>query len=1125
VSRVLLLLLTLATGIASAASAFQFDMPAQPVPAALRAFAAQTDMQLLYQYDVVKDARANRLLGRFDKADALQRLLSGTDLEVIFSGENAATIRRTRRERDAVLQPASTDARRRAVTGELPDARPGSARESAQAAGHGSAGRHSFESMQEAAMDLEEVTVTGSRIRRVVFDTLQPTLVLDRRSIEDQALVSIADAFAGLPAFGLPGNSPIGGQSGVAVGQSFVNFLGLGSQRTLTLVDGRRFVAANTPAINGATAPGLQVDLNTIPAALVERIEVVAVGGAPVYGADAVAGTVNIIRRKDFEGFSGLAQVGATEYGGAERRRFQSTYGRRLSGGRGNLAASFEVNEQGGLRAVDRDVTAKALSFQSPHGLGGPYRQVLVPNSRVVLTNFNGLPLTASVPTHTRDFQYMMRDEQGRPLQFAPDGGLVPFDPGTRTGSAVFFSGGDGLSLAETTSLLTRSERRLGSVFLDYDLSERVTLTAEGWYAHTQSRELVNQPGYNESSFSTPEETPGNVLQGPIPLRLDNPFLPVQSRDTIARNLDFDHDGAPDPTIDFDGDGVAETPGFWLTKGHQDLFRGNSSTSDQNLYRGVVGLRGAGSVAGRAFDWDVSYNHGRTRIRSRNLTILNQEFNRAIDVVTDPVSGQIRCRDRSDSACVPLNLFGAGAPGPEAAAYVTAATFTRSEIEQRVVSANANGSPLSLPAGLVRLAAGAEYRRESSAFEPDFLSSSGLARGAPLTPISGSFNTREIYLEAVVPLVGPHQLIPGVHTVELESAVRHVDHSTAGADVTWTAGLRFAVHPDVRFRGNYTESIRAPAITELFLPSTTVVALAADPCDQRLITQGPDPERRAANCASARISQPFTSRIMNATQQMTVEGNRALENEKADAWSIGIVAQPHVIPGLTVAFDWIEIRLLNAIERFDGAAVLRACYDSIDFPKADVCSRFQRDADGQVVSLRTGFLNAGVVDFAGLTADVSYDTDLGRMGALSLGLRYFYLDRLDISVTGSDRNANAGEISSSRSRAAAQLVHRKGPVRSSLHARYVGPAVFDRNDGPQDRSIKGVDAFWVFNAGVGYAFTDSVTLQLNVDNLLDQQPPYPGMAGTLGAGANGAVATYFPGVLGRSYALSLRANF
>lgn len=983
---------------------------------------------------------------------------------------------------------------------------------------------------------LQEVVVTGSRILRPGFDTLQPATVIGSDFLSERALVNVADVLQEIPAFGLPGASASGGQSGVQVGQSFVNYFGLGSQRTLTLVDGKRFVAANTPSVNGGNQPGLQVDLNTIPAALIERIETIAIGGAPVYGADAVAGTVNIILKKKFEGFSGTALTGFTDAGGGERQRIQALYGFNFNEDRGNLTLNAEFNKQEGLLATERDSMAESLSFQAPAASdprASRFANVLIRDSHVVLTNFNGLPLRNAGFNFPNNFANAIKDEQGRPLQFTPDGSLVPYNPGTPTGSAVWFSGGDGLFLTETQSLLTDSERKLGNVFFNYDLSDNVRFNAQGWYANTEAVEVANQPSYNEWSFRVAGDRAGNAVNGPVAIRLDNPFLTAQTRATIARNLpDVNADGIPDATIDFDGNGVADTAGFWFTKGHQDLFRGSQTEAEQTLYRGVVGFEGDFNIGGRKYAWDVSYSQGRTKSESRNMGMLIREFNLAVDAVLDPGTNTIRCRDTTATGCSPLNIFGFGAGSQAAADYVTRRFRVESEIEQKVASANITGALFSLPGGDVSVATGIEYRKESSAFRPDALSSSGLLRGAPFAGIAGDFDTKEIYTEAVIPLIGSSQEIPAIEMLEIEGAIRYVDHSTAGGDTTWTAGLRYAPIRGLRFRGNKTQSIRAPAVTELFLPTSQVAAFANDPCDSRFINQGANASRRAANCASQGIPANFQSTIVNASQLVTVEGNQNLANERAEAWTVGVVFEPQFLDGLSVAVDWVDIELQDAIEQLSATVILESCYDSAAFPTAEVCQRFGRDAGGQVINMRTGYLNAGTLDFSGLTGDISYTFGFDGIGDFQFGLNYFYLDKHDISVTGTDFNPQAGERNYSRNRGTASLRYSRDALRAMLQAQYIGHAVFDRTDkfdqpapAKDTRDLRGIDEFWLFNGSVGYEFTEHLSTQLNIDNLLDEEPPFGALVGTIGGTASGAASTYFSGIMGRTYALSMKVTF
>lgn len=266
-ARSALLAVVLSGVLASAANAQQkqtFDIPAQAAAVAIQSWAQQSGLQVFAAEDDLRGVRTNPVHGDFGAVEAVQMLVAGTGLEVIATGENTITIRRSR---------------------------PGGAQGTPQS--------EKFSAQQTE--ELMEVIVTGTRIRRAGFDTLQATLTADSEQIERRGYTNVAQALNDLPGFGPSGADTVGStQATHNVGQSFVNLFSLGSQRTLVLVNGRRYVTSNTPAL-GQPA-GSQVDLNTIPVSLIDRVEVVSIGGAPVYGSDAIAGTVNIILKKDFEG-------------------------------------------------------------------------------------------------------------------------------------------------------------------------------------------------------------------------------------------------------------------------------------------------------------------------------------------------------------------------------------------------------------------------------------------------------------------------------------------------------------------------------------------------------------------------------------------------------------------------------------------------------------------------------------------------------------------------------------------------------------------------------------------------------------------------------------------------------
>ena len=212
----------------------------------------------------------------------------------------------------------------------------------------------------------DEIVVTGSRIARPEFDTVQPTQVLGSVQIENRGYTNIGQPLNELPAFGPPGNSTVGAQSSFGPAQTFVDFFGLGSQRTLVLVNGRRFVSSNTASIFGPVNPGGQVDLNNIPTTLVERIETVAVGSAPIHGSDAIAGTVNLILKHNYEGIELQGQYGLSQRGDAPDFRASGIIGKNFADGRGNLTVAGEYNIVTGFTARDRDITARGNFFGSP---------------------------------------------------------------------------------------------------------------------------------------------------------------------------------------------------------------------------------------------------------------------------------------------------------------------------------------------------------------------------------------------------------------------------------------------------------------------------------------------------------------------------------------------------------------------------------------------------------------------------------------------------------------------------------------------------------------------------------------------------------------------------------------
>jgi len=670
-----------------------------------------------------------------------------------------------------------------------------------------------------AAEHLQEVVITGSRIARPDLDRLQPTTVVAAESFDERGYTDVGQALSELPAFGVQPSSAVNTQAAFGIAQSFVDLYSLGSQRTLTLVNGRRFVSSNTASFGGAPAsPGQQVDLNVIPTKLIDRIETISVGGAPIYGSDAIAGTVNIILRKDFQGLDVDAQAGVSDRKDAWNYRLRGLAGTNFAAGRGNITGVLELNKSDGLVGPARRNFASDLAFLAPLA-PGKFKNVLTPDEAVASVSTSGIPMVDDglyAPAFGLDPAVIgITDSTGRLLAFAPGtSALKPFNTGAQTGNPIFWQGGDGIRLSQFSNLLSPQERINADLLGNFKIADHVTTFAEGWFSETHAKNLIAQPAYNTNLFGA-----GGTLNGSFLMSANNPFLSAADRTTIQTALA--NYGATQPLggfLDPNWDGQH----FYLSRANTDLQSGEA-TANQVVARGVVGLNGDFSLLERNYTWEIAANYGYSRNISSVPAYVFQNLQNALNATTD-AGGKIICADdpvaapvsTASSTCAPLDVFGLGSPSAAARAYITHNATATSIDTQRDVTANLSGDVLKLPGGEWKAAVGFENRRESAKFDPDTFYTDGYGQ-LVASAVEGAYHTNEVYAETLIPLFAPDMNIPLLHHVELEGAVRWVKNSIAGSATTWTGGLRWSPVADVQFRANKTKSIRAPAVTELFL--------------------------------------------------------------------------------------------------------------------------------------------------------------------------------------------------------------------------------------------------------------------------------------------------------------------
>lgn len=995
-----------------------------------------------------------------------------------------------------------------------------------------------------------EIVVTGSRIPRAGFDTLEPATTIGSAQIDSRGQTNVVETLTQTPSFGL-GQTPQGQQGSFNAGQSFADRFGLGSARTLTLINGRRVVSTNAPSVSGTRVgspapPGLQVDLNIIPTLLVERIENLSIGGAPAYGSDAIAGVVNVILKNKYEGISLSALSGITERGDNFRYNLGGLVGLNFADDRGNIMFAATYDASNGVLGNKRERIRGAYDFDDNPAAGS-----LVANTPGGRTPGNDGRINGNVPFNTggadgipalvliRDFraqgltvggvalpagEYIGADgliagfgpAGTTRLQFDPNGNLVPYTTGVPF-SGYFTSGGDGFNLGDTTQLVSDVKRLTLNFNASFEVTPNVELFVESLYFRGKARELVDQPTYHSPLVGGPTNP-----QGPLLVSADDPRLTPQASALLASL------------------GVST---FNVSRAYMGLVDGRSR-SDNQVYRAVTGLRGDFDALGTNFHYEVSANYGRTEGNYYRTQIIQQNFVNALNVRS--VGGQLVCDPNpafnvapgtiapiADAACVPFDPFGEGRASQASIDYITAPTRSRSTLEQTIFSANISTAELfSTWAGPVGFSIGAETRKEEGRFNPDPLELTGRTQNPAVPAADGSFRTKEVFGELEVPLISEDNGIPLVHELAAEGRIRYVDNSINGGFTTYTVGGRYRPIRDITLRGNFTRSLRAPAIVELFTPNAVGVGSFPDPCDSALVTAGANPAIRARNCAAFYSAYgingaTFVSQAKSVGQATLDGGNLNLRNEVADSYTFGAVLRPSFAPRLTVAVDWNRIKIKGPIAQLSNADIASGCYDnpSFDLGNPDrgnaFCELFTRDATGQLVNdrsnpgIRRTFVNGGFIDFQGLTATASYagipldGLGIGG-GSLTLDGSFYYLDKLCRSINAVTLDCAQGEIGNPRYSGQVNATLSKGATSLFVGVNYQSGVRYDLNYTRETQDVLKVGSLTTVDAALAYALPDDWSIRLSVTNLFDTPPPFPLTTGNL---------------LGRRYALRFTKNF
>lgn len=794
--------------------------------------------------------------------------------------------------------------------------------------------------------EADTIIVTGSRIARPDIEATVPVAVITAQAIQETGAGNIQDVLQELPSVGQNISRTSSNFATTGNGVATVNLRNLGSARTLVLVNGRRFVAG---------IPGTSiVDLNNIPTDLIKRIDVVTGGASAVYGSEAIAGVVNFIMNDELEGIQARAQGTLSDKGDAGRQYFSLGAGTNFAGGAGHVQVYGQFENDSGLRSSDRSFSRTDNPNRSIYASQGVFS--------ADGGNFN---------------------DEGR-----GNGAITPatntFTYGTGNLLKAFETANvDGYNRNADRYLSVPVKRYLGAASANYEVSDGLTLYAEGQYARTESRSSLEPQAVSNADLTNED---GSFYAG-IPTT--NPFMPQVIKDRLAANAAILNNNA-NPLDDIDPDAVP------FLRRSNDIFD-RSNVAERDTWRIVVGARG--DFADGKFRYDLYYTHGETKDHTQSETILGPNYRNALNAVAGP-NGPVCSINvdadptNNDANCVPLNIFGEGTASAAAANYVTnggqLSTYD-ALVKQDVVSGSISGDLFQLPGGALALAVGAEYRKESSTEDFDEATNLGLTLGNFLSDTRGSYDVKEFFAEVNAPILSG---VPFADYLGIEAAARYADYSTVGGVWSWKVGGTYAPVQDIRFRAVYSEATRAPNIQELYSALSETFPAVIDPCDQRE-GEGSGPITKptlSAACMAipaiaAAVASPGGFTYSTADIQTIngfLGGNTDLEEETAKTLTIGGVFQPSFIPRFSMTVDYYNIKVENAIGFIGQQTSLDECMEGSG--DAIFCGNIIRAANGKVATVNAINFNTGSFEVEGIDVAGRYSYPWGDRNSVDLSV-------------------------------------------------------------------------------------------------------------------------------------------
>ncbi len=982
----------------------------------------------------------------------------------------------------------------------------------------------------QPAAKLEEVEVTGSRIQHVGMTTPTPVTSVSLDELTSMAPTTLINALVELPQFygsATTANFNTGANGFfVSPGGGSLNLRGMGSKRTLTLLDGRRMVDSS---LYGGP------DINLFPQAIVKRVDTVTGGASAAYGTDAVAGVVNFVLDTKFDGFKATAQHAQTSRGDNKNDEYSMTLGRKL-GERMHIILSGEHY------AEDPVYTYNGRSWYQGWGLlqstaagagNSPSNPRFYPASHITSTNasLDGV-ITAwqATPGNTVPASF-------GPMTFNSDGSVSPFVPGsqvsTTTQAQSVLGGGSGTDNgADRPSVEPQSSRNSFFSYLDADVTDSLNVYFQGIYANEMVKTTNAGGAFSAGSGQ------------PITIYANNAFLPASlAQQMAANNIASFTFGRIGDNLDIANDAFAE--------------------DDTKVRAGTLGFK---ARIGDGFfkDWSIdgNYQFGETNLDARQIGgIRIDRIFMALDAVKNPATGQIECNVTLVSGqypnCVPLNLFGRGNASLAAIDWVTGydpgvavtttpyyasgpqGTFSYiggTDKDRAVDIQQSNGEVVASGdvykgwgAGAISMALGATYRREAlnqlvydsqgnPSTSPNVLpvpaNNPALGiRGVPPAAannsvdtqfskvpfVKGEFAVKEAFAETEIPLISNRPLL---RQFNFNGAVRWADYSGSGSILAYKMGLDDEVTQDVRLRATYSRDVRAANLDERF-------------------------DRTGGAATLIDYGRPG-----NPTENITIVqgGNPAVKPERADTITAGLVLRPHWLSGADLSVDWFDTRLTDAIQAFTAQQIVQQCYQQNN---TDQCGNITRNPDGSIFIVNQTYQNIAKAEVGGIDIEGGYSHAIHLLGGgtESVAARLFgsYLKtNTTTSATGVETEfaGDVGVMSLPKWKVTAYVQYNNGPFSTFFETRFIDGGKVNAlyNLSGWDLANNHVPSVTYYDMRLTYDIPiGSGTLQLYgvVNNITDKPPPIvPAYVALYSAPAQTNQTLY--DVLGRRFTFGLR---